>query len=344
MNAACASVTIDICSISPPSADCSSDEAEQYIINLQIMAKLQNDLANEPLIDVFKSQQVIDKLTINGLYRDINMRIPLICKKAPIADTKTINMILRSLTSCPNPLENLDSSSVTESEIEPKSLLDTINSDIHYEFKQCIALIAVLNNKEESKPVGGHSLLSTILPKGINKIQTHALIQKNNLAKKINHIVPVCRDLDTLFCLLDAVDVLLKAKDDDEFSLAIRIAIAKKSLHTADKSKWKSTIVPIVGPDFRRNCQEFCSANNKAVRNDVLEKIVLIATELIPEGSRPAKESKRGGPVVRDGKTMFRFNISNAYRIHYWYSEGKSIELKDIQSHRVHVPGKPVQL
>lgn len=336
-------VTIDAGVLAVPGVDCAKDDAFRYVDTLLDWSKT----LDEPWVDIYMSERASESLFDDDLYPLRDQLRELFNEHGIVEyDVNTVSKIANQLLTLTPSFETYYKVKDVLSEnleTDPDVIRLTTHDGLQSDLARCITLIAVLR-KHCSQPLGGHSLILRQAPKQV--IQVKAQIHDLEHFRDDIPALPcppeffegevlVCDDFRGLLECLDDSAILVGASDNLGVELAVRIALFKYAVAQGDPPDWAGSILPTIGSDFRKLCQQCCASQGDSLPPKILRSII----ETVKAKNLSAVHALRTGSGGNDPQRMRgsdkaqRRDIDREFHLHYWECDDGTIELASVVHH-----------
>lgn len=344
------SVTIDAGVLAVPDANCTKNDAFQYVDTLLDWSQL----LEEPWVTIYMSEHTAESLFSSGLF-PLRDHLKALFKNHGIVeyDVNTVAKIANQILNITPYFENyyrVKDVLLEQLETHPDVICFSKYEGLQSNLARCVTLIAILR-KYCPQPLGGHSLILRKVPNKV--IQVRVQIHELEHTREDIPVLPcppeffegdvlVCDDFHGLIECIDESVLLVSASDNLGIDLAIRIALFRYSIAQGYDLDWGSTIVPIIGSKFRETCQQICSDQGHSVPSKILRSIV----ETIKGENLQAVHALRTGIGGNDPQRMrgtdkaLRRDIDRELHLHYWECSDGKVELASVVYHKnFSIPG-----
>ena len=337
------SVTIDAGVLVVPYANCTKDDAYQYVDTLLDWKQL----LDEPWVAIHMSEGASEALSTDGLYPLRDQLMKLFNAHGIVEyDVNTVATIADRLLSITPSFETYYRVKDVLSEnlkTDPDVIRLTTHAGLQSDLARCVTLIAILR-KHCSQPLAGHSF---ILRKASRKTivvraQIHVFERERNDIPELpcppeyfEGDVMVCDNFRGLIECLDESTILVGASDNQGIEISIRIALFKHSIAQGEEPDWSNVLDLRIGAEFRELCQQCCTNQGDSLPPKILRSIMeTIQGQNLPDVH--ALRTSSGGNAaqrLRGTDKAQRRDIDREFHLHYWECADGSIELASVVYH-----------
>lgn len=337
------SITIDAGVLAVPHADCTKDDAFQYVDTLLDWSKL----LGEPWVAIYMSERASEVLIDEDLF-PLRKHLKVLFNRHGIDeysvnDVATVAERLLSLTPSLEAYYQVNNVLCDQFATVPDVIRFTTHSGLQSDLIRCIALIAILR-KHCTQTLGGHSLIIRKAPKQV--IQVRAQIHELEHTRDDIPVLPcppdffegdvlVCENFCGLIECLNESVMLVGASDNLGIELAIRVALFKDAITQRETPDWGEVILPTIGLNFRELCRRICADQGNSLPTKILRAIV----ETIKGKNMSAVHALRTRPGgndpqrMRDRDKAQRRDIDRSFHLHYWECADGTLELASVVNH-----------
>ena len=340
------SVTIDASVLAIPPADCVEEEAFEYVETLLDW----KSLLKESWIAIYMSEEVCNVLLRCDESFPRREQLQKLFRAHGINqyDVNTVHKIASRLLQITPSFERFYKVSDVLIQLEKLEL----NPDIPLRFKfyglqqelaRCLTMTAILR-KYCLSPNDEHFIIVKNAPNRRIRIRVPLHMFEHsrddvpdivNSPQNFEGEVRVCDSFHGLLSDIDSANILINSSNNDETTLAIRIALFQDSIVLGEGPDWSEYVEFRIGSEFRRSYQIICSDRDGSVPKKILRSIV----ETVKGRNLTAVHALRTG--VGGGNPMRRRNADKAQRrdidkefhLHYWDLPDGNIELASVVYH-----------
>ena len=337
------SVTIDAGVLAVPYANCTKDDAYQYVDTLLDWKQL----LDEPWVAIHMSERASEALIADALYPLRDQLKELFSAHGIVEyDVNTVARIADQLLSITPSFETYYRVKDVLSDnlkTSPDLIRLTTHTGLQSDLARCVTLIAILR-KHCSQPLAGHSFILKEASRQtiVVKAQIHDFEHERNDIPKLpcppeyfEGDVMACDNFRGLIECLDEAAILVGASDNRGIELSIRISLFKHIIAQGEEPVWSNALIPKVGTKFRELCQQCCTDQGDSLPPKILRSIM----ETIRGQNLPgihALRTSSGGNVIqrlRGTDKAQRRDIDQEFHLHYWKCADGSIELASVVYH-----------
>lgn len=151
--------------------------------------------------------------------------------------------------------------------------------------------------------------------------------------------VCICDKVCVLFKNINHSTLFARAKDEQDLSLAIRIALLQSQDNDSqlEKYTWEDLRVPHIGREFLKCCQKICADNAASMPSKIIEAIVKTVNGIDLKSVHSLRTGKGGSSPQRirgiDKAKACRRDVDYEIHLHYWECKDNSIELASVVYH-----------
>ncbi|MDR0572084.1 MAG: hypothetical protein LBG48_04505 [Rickettsiales bacterium] len=337
------SVTLDASLFAIPDINCREEELVHYIKSLLEWKQL----LDAKWLKILMSQRASSALFEENLYPSIKILSDLLTHcQTKLFDVQTINTFVNKLLNLTPSFEtyfHLKDILYDKIETIPDILSLMPNKHLQDDLARLCILIAFLRTYHY-KYISSHALIFKNAPD--STIEVTAQIE---LIEYSRDDIPdftsedlfkgdliVCTDFCGFIESIDESAILINATEDEDISLAVRIALYKDLISRSLTPDWDRELITVIGKQFRKTCHKSC-CEDKELSHMVLKSVVKIVKS--PKGGKlhRQRKSKSGNAEVlrreSDDAEARRCWITGELRLLYWLRLDGKIDLNKVGHH-----------
>ncbi|MCH9662631.1 MAG: hypothetical protein K0U66_03100 [Gammaproteobacteria bacterium] len=228
--------------------------------------------------------------------------------------------------------------------LSPQITADCTEECLKPDLERCLCLLALVHKCSATQSGREFPMIIRQAPQSSIKLRTqiheveHSRDDLPELPKPPDFFeseIFVCDSFAGLIASIDESSILIKAENDAEIELAVRVSLFKHDMEINGKATWPSQPVVQIGNVFRQSCQRCCLDKGAAMPSKILRTAVEMLRKLKLHTAHALRTDLKGSSPqkLRGTDKAWRRDIDRKLHLHFWECPQEEFELASVTFH-----------